>query len=100
LQRIVWRLGKRPLNASLGDEKGQGTLIKFFSRTEKLSCSGRGKIAVSQVPTTHAGFKKEVPMVENFTTIGIRGMERYGEYSRVENEENDEISKVLVELGL
>jgi MraZ protein len=97
---MVARLREKASEVSLGDGMGQKALTRLFSRADQLTCDGHGRIAINQMLTAHAGLRREILMVGNFVTFSVWDPSRYEEYLARDTEENDEIGKILTQLGL
>jgi MraZ protein len=98
--KMVEKLREKASNVSLGDKKGQKTLTKLFSRADQLTCDGQGRILLNQMLYAHGGLNREILMVGNFITFSIWDPARYEKYLSKDEEEDDEISVILTQLGL
>lgn len=97
---MVEKLREKVSNISLGDKAGQKVLTKLFSRADQLVCDSQGRIAINSSLMRHAFLKKEVVMVGNFVTFSIWEPSRYDAYIDSDEENDDEISQILTQLGL
>jgi division/cell wall cluster transcriptional repressor MraZ len=97
---MVDSLREKVSNISLGDKIGQKTLTRLFSKADQITCDSQGRISLNQMLISHGGLSREILMVGNFVTFGIWNPERYGAYLQRDGEEDDEISKILMQLGL
>jgi MraZ protein len=98
--RMVDRLREKASDVSLGDKKGQKTLTRLFSKADQLVCDSHGRISINQMLALHAAIGKEILVVGNFITFSIWSPERYEEYLQSDDDAEDEISKILTQLGL
>ncbi|MDR2737497.1 MAG: hypothetical protein LBB18_00960 [Puniceicoccales bacterium] len=98
--KMVDKLREKASDVSLGDKKGQKTLTKLFSRADQLVCDSQGRISLNQLLWSHACLGKEILMVGNFVTFSIWDPARYDKYLSDDSDEEDEISKILTQLGL
>jgi MraZ protein len=98
--KMVERLREKASNVSLGDKKGQKTLTKLFSKADQLICDAQGRISINQMLWAHACLEKEILMVGNFVTFSLWDPMKYDKYLGEDGEEDDEISKILTQLGL
>ncbi|MDR1413626.1 MAG: hypothetical protein LBI56_01660 [Puniceicoccales bacterium] len=98
--KMVDKLGEKVSNVSLGDKKGQKTLTRLFSKADQLICDSQGRISINQMLAAHADMGKEVLMVGNFAMFSIWEPSRFEKYLKMDEEEDDEISKILTQLGL
>ncbi|MDR2436055.1 MAG: hypothetical protein LBD33_01945 [Puniceicoccales bacterium] len=97
---MVEKLGEKIAEVSLGDDVGQRTLTRLFSRADQLICDSQGRVQINKLLLSHAGLEKDVIVVGNFVTFSIWKPERYGEYIGGESCERDEVNKILTKLGL
>jgi MraZ protein len=97
---MVDRLREKASNVSLGDKVGQKTLTRLFSKADQITCDSQGRVSLNHMLLSHGALEKEVLMVGNFVTFAIWNPERYGKYLLKDEEEEDEISKILMQLGL
>ncbi|MDR1891291.1 MAG: hypothetical protein LBQ23_03940 [Puniceicoccales bacterium] len=97
---MVEKLREKASNVSLGDKKGQKTLTKLFSKADQLTCDNQGRILLNQMLCAHGGLSREILMVGNFITFSIWDPARYEKYLSKNEEEDDEISIILTQLGL
>ena len=97
---MVEKLREKVSNISLGDKAGQKVLTKLFSCADQLICDSQGRISINASLMRHASLKKEVIMVGNFVTFSIWEPSRYDAYIDSDEEHDDEISKILTQLGL
>ncbi|MDR2628931.1 MAG: hypothetical protein LBC30_03010 [Puniceicoccales bacterium] len=98
--KMVEKLREKASNVSLGDKKGQKTLTKLFSKADQLTCDSQGRILLNQMLCAHGGLNREILMVGNFITFSIWDPLRYEKYLSRDEEEDDEISVILTQLGL
>lgn len=98
--KMVDKLREKASDVSLGDKRGQKTLTKLFSKADQLTCDSQGRISVNQMLEAHAGLAKEILMVGNFITFSIWDPSRYDAYLNGSDDGDDEISKILTQLGL
>ncbi|MDR1413370.1 MAG: hypothetical protein LBI56_00300 [Puniceicoccales bacterium] len=98
--QMVDKLRGKASDVSLGDKRGQKTLTRLFSKADQLACDSQGRISINQMLATHASIGKEILMVGNFVTFSIWEPSNYSEYLKRDGEEDDEISKILTQLGL
>lgn len=87
-------------NISLGDKAGQKVLTKLFSRADQLVCDNQGRITINSSLLRHASLKKEIVIVGNFVTFSIWEPSRYDDYLNRDEEQDDEVSQILTQLGL
>jgi MraZ protein len=97
---MVEKLSEKIAEVSLGDDVGQRTLTRLFSRADQLICDSQGRIQINKLLLAHADLEKDVIVVGNFVTFSIWKPERYGKYIGEESCEGDEINKILTKLGL
>lgn len=97
---MVEKLRDKVSNISLGDKAGQKVLTKLFSRADQLVCDNQGRITINSSLLRHASLKKEVVMVGNFVTFSIWEPSRYDDYINRDEEQDDEVSQILTQLGL
>jgi MraZ protein len=98
--KMVEKLQEKASEVSLGDKKGQKILTKLFSKADQLACDSQGRIALNSMLWTHACLEKEILIVGSFVTFSVWDPVKYGEYMGSDLEEDDEISKILTQLGL
>ncbi|MDR1433152.1 MAG: hypothetical protein LBI61_02310 [Puniceicoccales bacterium] len=98
--KMADKLREKASDVSLGDRRGQKTLTKLFSKADQLTCDGQGRISVNHMLESHAGLAREILMVGNFVTFSIWDPLRYTAYLDGDDDGDDEISKILTQLGL
>ena len=99
--KMLDRLDAKVSEVSLGDRKAQKALTKLFSKADHFGCDKQGRINLNEYLIGHSGLDKEVVLVGNFATFSIWNPKNYRNY--LENEdmgEDDEMSKILKELGV
>jgi MraZ protein len=97
---MVSKMREKAANVSLGDKKGQKTLTRLFSMADQLVCDSQGRISINQTLQAHAGLGKEILMVGNFVTFSLWNPSKYAEYMDSGDDVDDEMSKILTQLGL
>ena len=98
--KMVKRLEEKVAEVSLGDKQRQKMLMKFFAKADYFGCDKQGRINLSDKLCAHAALEKDVVCVGNFVTFHVWSPERYGAYLDKEDDGEDEMSRVLCELGL
>jgi MraZ protein len=98
--KMVDKLRDKASNISIGDKKGEKTLTKLFSKADQLICNAQGRMLLNQMLWEHGGFTKEVRMVGNFVTFSIWDPKRYEQSLDRDDEEDDEIRKIVPQIGL
>jgi MraZ protein len=99
--KMVAKLKEKVESVSLGNKKGQKALAKLFSKADYFGCDKSGRITLNEKLISHAGLTKESNLVGNFATFNIWNPERYAQYLDSNDEDpDDEISKILTELGV
>ena len=98
--KMVSKLEEKVSAVSLGDKVGQKILTKLFSRADQLVCDSQGRVIINDILAQHAKLEKEVTLVGNFVTFSIWAPDRYEIYISSEGDEEDELSKILTQLGL
>ena len=98
--KMVENLSEQVARVSLGDKKGQKILTRLFSQAEQLMCDGQGRISISKQLSSHADLSKDIILVGNFVTFSLWNPERYESYISSDNDEEDDISRMLMQLGL
>lgn len=98
--KMVAKLEAKVEEVSLGNKKAQRALTKLFARADYFGCDKNGRINLNDKLRTHGGLVSETVMVGNFVTFNIWNPERYEEYLENEDDEADEVSTILTELGV
>lgn len=98
--KMVQRLEEKVSSVSLGDKQRQKTLMKFFAQADYFGSDTHGRILLSDKLRLHGALDKEVVCVGNFVTFHIWSPGRYEDYLKQDTEGEDEMSRVLCELGL
>lgn len=101
--KMVEKLNEKILSISLGDEVGQKTLTRLFSKADQLSCDVQGRVQINKLLMTHADLQKDAMVVGNFATFSIWNPDRYTKYLNNDSSSSDdcwEINKILTKLGL
>jgi len=98
--KMVSKLEEKIEEVSLGDKKGQRALTRLFSKADHFGCDKSGRIHLNDKLVAHAGLIKEAMLVGNFVTFNLWNPERYAHYIEREDEEEDELSEILKQLGV
>lgn len=98
--RMVSKLEEKVEQVSLGNKKGQRALARLFSKADSFGFDKSGRINLSDKLIAHAGLLKESLLVGNFVTFNIWNPERYEHYLSADEEEPDELTAILTELGV
>jgi MraZ protein len=97
---MVDKLSMKVSEVSLGDDIGQKTLTKLFSKADQLTCDSQGRIQINKTLMAHANLEKDVIIVGNFVTFSIWRPKGYEEYVSGGTEAQDGVNKILTKLGL
>jgi len=98
--KMVAKLEEKVSDVSLGNKKGQKALAKLFSKADTFGCDKHGRINLNEKLIAHACLGKDAVLAGSYVTFNIWNPEKYEEYLKSENDENDEMSLILTELGL
>lgn len=98
--KMVAKLESKIEEVSLGNKKGQRALAKLFSKADYFGCDKNGRINLNEKLIAHAGLDKETVLVGNFVTFNIWNADRYEAYLTNEDDTEDELTKILTELGV
>ena len=98
--KMVKKLEEKVEEVSLGNKKGQRALARLFSKADYFGCDKHGRINLNEKLIAHAGLDKEAVLIGNFVTFNIWNTERYEEYLKSEDDTEDELTKILTELGV
>ena len=63
-------------------------------------CDEQGRMSISKKLWSHADLSKDIILVGNFVTFSLWNPERYESYISSDNDEEDDISRMLMQLGL
>lgn len=98
--KMIAKLESKIEEVSLGNKKGQRALAKLFSKADYFGCDKSGRINLNELLIAHAGLDKEAVLVGNFITFNIWNAKRYEAYLENEDDTEDELTKILTELGV
>lgn len=100
--KMVEKLSEKISEVSLGDETGQKTLTRLFSKADQLSCDTQGRVQINKLLMSHAKLQKEAIVVGNFATFSVWNPEKYDKYLNGDCAADDrqDINNVLKQLGL
>ena len=98
--KMIARLEEKVAEISLGDIKGQKVLSKLFSQADTFVCDKQGRITLSEKLIIHADIQKDALWVGSYVTCNIWNPERYNAYNTSSFDENNEMSRLLQQLGL
>lgn len=98
--KMVKKLEEKVEEVSLGNKKGQRALARLFSKADYFGCDKSGRINLNEKLIAHVGLEKEAILVGNFVTFNIWNIERYEKYLESEDDTEDEMTKILTELGV
>ncbi len=97
---MVARLEEKAAAVSLGDQRGQKTLLKLFSKADTFGCDRQGRIHLDEKLLQHADLKKEVMLLGSYVTFSLWNPTRYQSYLNNDSVEENEMGRLLKELGL
>ncbi len=97
--KMLARLEAKVAELSLGDEKGQKTLMRLFAMADTLDCDKQGRMVLSEPLRKQAGLEKEATLVGSFTVFHIWQPSRYTRYMQQE-ETQESVGELLSRLGL
>jgi MraZ protein len=98
--KMIDRLEGKVAAVSLGNVKGQKTLMKLFSKADTFSYDKQGRIHLNEKLMIHAQLSKESVLVGNFSMFHIWSPVAYKAYLASDKEIENELSQILSELGL
>ncbi|MDR1665703.1 MAG: hypothetical protein LBR62_01500 [Puniceicoccales bacterium] len=98
--RMVSRLEEKAAAVSLGDPRGQKTLLRLFSQADTFGCDRQGRIGLGEKLLRHAGLQKEVVLLGSYVTFSLWNPERYRIYLDSNSDNENEMTRMLKELGL
>jgi len=98
--KMVAKLSAKVTEVSLGNRKAQKALTRLFSQSDHFGCDKSGRIKLSDKLIQHADITKECVLVGNFVTFSLWNPNRYEAYLAEDVEEDDEMAKILQELGV
>lgn len=97
---MIRKLEEKVAAVSLGNLKGQKTLTRLFSKADTLAYDKQGRIHLHEKLMSHAQLSKEAVLVGNFSTFHIWYPTAYETYLASDAEGENELSQILVQLGL
>lgn len=97
---MVTKLEEKAAAISLGNQKGQKTLIKLFSQADTFGCDKQGRINLNEKLLKHSKMKKSALLVGSYVTFSIWDPNVYENYLNSNSEVDNEMSKLLTDLGL
>jgi MraZ protein len=97
---MVAKLEEKAAAVSLGDPKGQKTLLRLFSQADTFGCDRQGRIHLNDRLLEHADLMKDVLLVGSYVTFSLWNPERYDAYIRGDSVNENEMTRLLGELGL
>ena len=98
--KMVERLEEKVAAISLGDVRGHKLLAKIFSKADTFGCDKQGRITISEKLIKYAGLSKTALLVGSYATFNIWEPEAYDKYIQSADENENEMSQLLKELGL
>lgn len=98
--KMVAKLEAKIEEVSLGNKKGQRALAKLFSKADYFGCDKSGRININEKLIAHAGLDKEAVLAGNFVTFNLWNPDRYEQYLDQDDDEDDELSEILTQLGV
>jgi MraZ protein len=98
--KMITRLEEKVAEVSLGDQRGQHVLAKLFSNADTFGCDQKGRIKIEERIITHAGISSEVVLIGSYMTFNIWEPNRFQNYIKRIDHQNDEMSDILKGLGL
>lgn len=97
--KMLNRLEGKVAELSLGDEKGQKTLMRLFAMADTFECDKHGRMVLSEPLRRQAALEKEAILVGSFTVFHIWQPDRYTHYMQKE-ETQETVGELLSRLGL
>lgn len=98
--KMVAKLEAKVEEVSLGNKKAQRALSKLFAQADYFGCDKSGRINLNEKLVEHAGLSGEGMLSGNFVTFNIWNPDRYEAYLDSDDDEADEVSAILTELGV
>ena len=98
--KMVQKLDEKVASVSLGNTKAQKALTRLFSQADYFGCDKQGRINVNERLVNHASIEKACVLVGNFATFSLWNPEAYERYLSADDEQEDEMAKILTELGV
>ena len=98
--KMVERLEEKVSVVSLGDIQGQKVLAKLFSQADTFGCDKQGRITLSEKLVQHAHLEKSALLIGSYVTFNIWEPEAYKNYMNRSEAEENEMSRLLQQLGL
>lgn len=98
--KMVAKLEERVSEVSFGDIRGQQVLAKLFSKADTFGCDKNGRIMLCDRLIQHSKIEKSALLVGSYVTFNIWNPDLYASYVNSPVESENEMSKLLKELGL